>query len=98
MYKAMYMQTSLNGVSVSQLRLSVDGGQQADQRLLSAFFHTIHCAFMCSLEALNPYITKALNRESTIRDTVCNIDQLPVLVSSAVSCSITSMWSKPALH
>ena len=40
-YKAMYMQTSLNGVSVSQLGLSVDGGQQADQRLPSAFFHTI---------------------------------------------------------
>ena len=35
------MQTSLNGVSVSQLGLSVDGGQQADQRLPPEFFHTI---------------------------------------------------------
>ena len=50
------------------------------------------------IEALNPYITKVLKSEGIFRGTLIDIDHLPISVPSAVSCSITSLWSKLATH
>ena len=58
-----------------------------------------HCyLYTCSLETLNPYITKSLKYVSIFRSALINIDHLPVSVSSAASCSITSLWSKSAMY